>query len=97
LREEQGRSPDSRRSSIHGLGAIRSGYGLKKNYEITPGLEYFAYATDILGNHTGAYNNMKNVYANVFAGLYHGQLARPMESFAFIHKASHKLQVIMRP
>ncbi|KAJ3453294.1 hypothetical protein MRS44_017541 [Fusarium solani] len=97
LREEQGRSLDSRRSSIHGLGAIRSGYGLKKNYEITPGLEYFAYATDILGNHTGAYNNMKNVYANVFAGLYHGQLARPMESFAFIHKASHKLQVIMRP
>ncbi|RBR08340.1 uncharacterized protein FIESC28_10286 [Fusarium coffeatum] len=61
------------------------------------GLEYFAYATDILGNHLGAYNNMKNVYANIFAELYHGQLGRPMESFALIHKASHKLQVIMRP
>ncbi|KAG7424498.1 hypothetical protein Forpi1262_v014562 [Fusarium oxysporum f. sp. raphani] len=70
---------------------------LRKNYEAIPGLEYFAYATDILGNHTGAYNNMKNVYANIFAGLYHGQLGRPMESFAFIHRASHKLQVIMRP
>ncbi|KAF5639105.1 hypothetical protein F25303_7471 [Fusarium sp. NRRL 25303] len=95
--KEQDRNIHSRRSSIHGTGAFRSGYSLKKNYEVIPGLEYFAYATDILGNHTGAYNNMKNVYANIFAGLYHGQLGRPMESFAFIHRASHKLQVIMRP
>lgn len=95
--KEQDRGLHSRRSSIHGVTGLRSGYSLKKNYEVIPGLEYFAYATDILGNHTGAYNNMKNVYANIFAGLYQGQLARPMESFAFIHKASHKLQVIMRP
>ncbi|KAI8725167.1 Zn(2)-C6 fungal-type domain-containing protein [Fusarium sp. LHS14.1] len=95
--KEQDRNIHSRRSSIHGVGGFRSGFSLKKNYEVIPGLEYFAYATDILGNHTGAYNNMKNVYANIFAGLYHGQLGRPMESFAFIHKASHKLQVIMRP
>lgn len=95
--KEQDRNMHSRRSSIHGPGVLRSGYSLKKNYEVIPGLEYFAYATDILGNHTGAYNNMKNVYANIFAGLYHGQLGRPMESFAFIHRASHKLQVIMRP
>ncbi|KAK7424360.1 hypothetical protein QQZ08_008618 [Neonectria magnoliae] len=95
--KEQERGVHSRRSSIHGVGGLRSGYSLKKNYEVIPGLEYFAYATDILGNHSGAYNNMKNVYVNIFAGLYHGQLGRPMESFAFIHKASHKLQVIMRP
>ncbi|KAH7461780.1 hypothetical protein FOMA001_g18778 [Fusarium oxysporum f. sp. matthiolae] len=95
--KEQDRNIHSRRSSIYGTDAFRSGYSLKKNYEVIPGLEYFAYATDILGNHAGAYNNMKNVYANIFAGLYHGQLGRPMESFAFIHRASHKLQVIMRP
>ncbi|GKU08132.1 unnamed protein product [Fusarium langsethiae] len=95
--KEQERNVHSCRSSIHGVGAFGSGYSLKKNYEVIPGLEYFAYATDILGNHHGAYNNMKNVYANIFASLYHGQLGRPMESFAFIHKASHKLQVIMRP
>lgn len=95
--KEQERGIHSRRSSIHGVTNSRSGFNLKKNYEVIPGLEYFAYATDILGNHTGAYNNMKNVYANIFAGLYHGQLGRPMESFAFIHKASHKLQVILRP
>jgi hypothetical protein len=62
-----------------------------------PGLEYFAYASDILGNNAGAYNNMKGVYASIFAGLYYGQLNRPLESFAFIHGAGHKLQVIMRP
>jgi hypothetical protein len=95
--KDQERGLHSRRSSIHGPGGVRVGYQLKKNYEVIPGLEYFAYATDILGNHTGAYNNMKDIYANIFAGLYLGQLARPMESFAFIHKASHKLQVIMRP
>lgn len=95
--KEQERGLHSRRSSIHGATGFRAGYNLKKNYEVIPGLEYFAYATDILGNHTGAYNNMKNVYANIFAGLYQGQLGRPMESFAFIHKASHKLQVLIRP
>lgn len=97
--KETERGFQSRRSSIHGgsAGINRSGLGLKKNYQAIPGLEYFAFATDILGNHAGAYKNMKNIYALIFAGLYHGQLARPMESFAFIHQASHKLQVIMRP
>lgn len=88
------RSFQSRRSSLQGN--TRPGV-LKKNYENIPGLEYFAFATDILGNHLGSYNNMKNVYADIFAGLYQGQLGRPLESFAFIHRASHKLQVIMRP
>jgi hypothetical protein len=98
--KEQDRSTQSRRSSIHGSGggsSARAGYSLKKNYESIPGLEYFAYATDIIGNYCGAYNNIKAVYANIFAGLFHGQLARPLESFAYIHKASHILQVIMRP
>ncbi|OAA76963.1 hypothetical protein LEL_06647 [Akanthomyces lecanii RCEF 1005] len=91
---DQDRSYHSRRSSL--AGNTRPGL-LKKNYENIPGLEYFAFATDILGNHLGSYNNMKNVYADIFAGLYQGQLGRPLESFAFVHRASHKLQVIMRP
>lgn len=97
--KESERGFQSRRSSVHGSGGgtVRHGLGLKKNYDAIPGLEYFAFATDILGNHAGAYKNMKHVYALIFAGLYHGQLARPLESFAFIHQASHKLQVIMRP
>ncbi|RDA88602.1 hypothetical protein CP532_5819 [Ophiocordyceps camponoti-leonardi (nom. inval.)] len=92
---EPERSAQSRRSSIHG--GVRLGYNLKKNYEQIPGLEYFAFATDILGNYIGAYKNMKLVYANIFAGLYQGQLGRPLESFSWIHAAGHKLQVIIRP
>ncbi|KAL3584544.1 hypothetical protein FPOAC2_14324 [Fusarium poae] len=94
---EQDRNIHSRRSSIHDVGGFRYGYSFKQNHEAIPGLEYFAYATDILGNHLGAYNSMKHVYANIFAGLYHGQLGRPMEGFSYIHKASHNLQVIMIP
>jgi hypothetical protein len=66
------------------------------NWEVIPGLEYFACATDILHDHTGAYE-LTNVYANIFASLYHGQLGRPIESFSFIHRASHILQVILGP
>jgi hypothetical protein len=92
--------------SPHGEGSARrasaqanakSGLGLKKNYDVIPGLEYFAYATDILGNQLGAYNNMKNVYANIFASLYYGQLERSMQSYAHINIASNKLLVILRP
>ncbi|KAK5987165.1 hypothetical protein PT974_11283 [Cladobotryum mycophilum] len=93
---EHERGSQSRRSSIHGSSSIHTGFSLKKNFEAIPGLEYFALATDIIGNQLGSYNNMKAVYANIFAGLYHGQLARPLESFAYIHRAGHNLQVIMR-
>ncbi|KAI5461901.1 hypothetical protein BGZ63DRAFT_454557 [Mariannaea sp. PMI_226] len=86
-----------RRSSIHGFGNPPSRSKPSKNYHLIPGLEYFAFATDILGSLTGGYNNIKIVYALLFAGLYHGQLGRPMENFAFNQGASHKLQVIMRP
>lgn len=91
------RGNPSRRGSIHGTSGHRPGFSLKKNYEVIPGLEYFAYATDIMGNLAGSYNNIKDVYASIFAGLYYGQLNRPLESFQYIHRASHKLQVIMRP
>lgn len=91
------RASQGSRSSVYGGAGSRPISSLKKNYEVIPGLEYFAYATDILGNFTGAYNSLKDVYANIFACLYYGQLNRPLESFAYIHKAGHKLQVIMRP
>ncbi|XWX00702.1 hypothetical protein V2A60_008723 [Cordyceps javanica] len=91
---EQDRPYHGRRSSQ--AGNPRASL-LKKDYGNIPGLEYFALATDILGDYLGSYGSMKNVYANIFAGLYQGQLGRPLESFAFIHRAGHKLQVIMRP
>lgn len=93
------RSTPGRRSSLQQSGtsaAAKGGYGLKKNYDVIPGLDYFAYATDILGNQLGAYN-MKNVYANIFASLYWGQLERPMQAYSHINGASNKLLVILRP
>ncbi|UNI14804.1 hypothetical protein JDV02_001399 [Purpureocillium takamizusanense] len=95
--KESERMPPGRRSSGHGQGQVLQGYDMKKNYEVILGLEYFALATDILGNYLGAYNSMGIVYTNIFAGLYYGQLARPLESFAFIHAAGHKLQAFLRP
>lgn len=87
----------NRRSSFHTSGAVKGGYNLKKNCDVIPGLEYYALASDILGNHAGSYNRLTIVYANIFAGLFQGQLGRPLESFAYIHQASHKLQVLLRP
>lgn len=91
------RNSQNRRSSFHTSGGVKTGYSLKKNCDTIPGLEYFALASDILGNHAGSYNRLTIVYANIFAGLFQGQLGRPLESFAFIHQASHKLQVLLRP
>jgi hypothetical protein len=61
-----------------------------------PGLAYFAFATDILGNQLGG-NSLQHVHAYILAGLYHAQLARIMESSAYIANASRILQVILRP
>ncbi|KAB5555007.1 hypothetical protein GE09DRAFT_147122 [Coniochaeta sp. 2T2.1] len=68
----------------------------KRNLDVIPGLDYFALATDILGNQLGG-STMKHVYANILAGLYHGQLGRVIESYAYIRQASYALQTRMRP
>jgi hypothetical protein len=89
------RDSQSRRSSNYSSKSVRARLNL--NHDLIPGLEYFAYASDILGNHMGSYNSLDNIYANVFASLYLGQLARPLESFAYIRQASHKLEILIRP
>ena len=64
--------------------------------EVIPGLDYFAYATDILGNHTGGHS-LPHVYACLLAGLYHGQLGRVLESYHYIARASLTLHGVLRP
>jgi hypothetical protein len=59
----------------------------EKNYEIIPGLEYFAHATDILGNHFGSYK-LNYIQAHILACLYYGQLGRMILSFRHIRFAS---------
>lgn len=68
---------------------------MQRNYDVIPGLEYFALATDILGSHLGGIS-LKHVYAWVLAGLYHGQLARAVESWAYIKQGCTVLQEVMR-
>ncbi|KAI7760938.1 hypothetical protein LZL87_012091 [Fusarium oxysporum] len=83
----------SRRSSTDGFCC---GLGFEENAEETIGFGYFAYATNILRHHPET-TDIKNVYVNIFAALYCGQLGRPKDSLAFIQKASGLLQVIIQP
>ncbi|KAG0645032.1 Quinic acid utilization activator [Hyphodiscus hymeniophilus] len=87
----------SRRTSIEGIHPARNTSGTRlKNLDVVPGLKYFAFATDILGNQAGG-NSLQHVHANILASLYHGQLGRPLESHAYLHQACRSLQVILRP
>ncbi|KAL9565112.1 hypothetical protein ACKAV7_010757 [Fusarium commune] len=83
----------SRRSSTDGFCC---GLGFEENAEETIGFGYFAYATNILRHHPET-TDIKNVYVNIFAALYCGQLGRPKDSLAFIQKASGLLQAIIQP
>ncbi|KAF4973009.1 hypothetical protein FSARC_586 [Fusarium sarcochroum] len=65
-----------------------SGSAPKKNAKEIPGLDYFSCATRILDSHVHERDDIKNAYANIFASLYYGQLARPWESFRCIDRAS---------
>ncbi|KAL2889655.1 Fungal Zn(2)-Cys(6) binuclear cluster domain protein [Ceratocystis lukuohia] len=67
-----------------------------RNMDAIPGLDYFAMALDIIGSQMGG-NTLKHVQANVFAGLYFGQLGRVIESHAYIAAGSTILLNIMRP
>ncbi|KAF4969907.1 hypothetical protein FSARC_2964 [Fusarium sarcochroum] len=60
----------------------------KKNPKEIPGLDYFTCATRILDSHLNMSETIENAYANIFASLYNGQLARPCESFRCIRRAS---------
>lgn len=81
-----------RRPSVQGT----KGPQTRRNYDAIPGLEYFAIATDIIGNQLGG-NTLNHVFANIFAGLYHGQLGRVVESHAYIAHGCTVLMNILRP
>ncbi|AEO62243.1 uncharacterized protein THITE_40970 [Thermothielavioides terrestris NRRL 8126] len=90
--------PGSRRSSFQGGGgsSLRGGTSLKRNMDVIPGLDYFAYATDILGGQLAG-TSLRHIHAYLLAGLYHGQLGRVLESYAYIKEAGFALQIKMRP
>ncbi|CRG90473.1 Estradiol 17-beta-dehydrogenase 11 [Talaromyces islandicus] len=66
-----------------------------KNMDVIPGLAYYAYATDILGNLQGG-SGLLHVQAALLAGLYAGQLAHPFQSYGWIHQASRACMILVR-
>jgi hypothetical protein len=87
----------SRRASFQGpLATVRAPISTKRNLDVIHGLDYFATATDIIGNQLGG-ASLRHVHANILAGLYHGQLGRVVESFAYIAHASKIILTILRP
>ncbi|KAJ2901759.1 hypothetical protein MKZ38_001431 [Zalerion maritima] len=89
----------SRRSSFQGVAASAKhglAFSIKKNYDVIPGLEYYALASDILGNQVGG-NTLKHAWAYLLCGLYHGQLGRIHESWSYIYWASTSLYLVLLP
>jgi hypothetical protein len=80
-------------SAYHSTGGRREP---EKNIEVIPGMAYYAYATDILGNTQGG-NDLPHVQAALLAGLYTGQLAHTFSSHAWINEACRACQVLIRP
>ncbi|KAK7746512.1 hypothetical protein SLS53_002471 [Cytospora paraplurivora] len=90
------RTAASRRSSMQAPTSAASPAPPKKNYEIIPGLEYFAYATDILGNQFGSYR-LTYIQAHILACLYYGQLGRVIASFRHIRFACQAIIDKLQP
>ncbi|OXV07880.1 hypothetical protein Egran_04356 [Elaphomyces granulatus] len=76
-------------------GPVSDSAGGALNVDIIPGLVYYAYATDILGNLQGG-NDLPHVQAALLASLYAGQLAHSFQSHGWISQASRACQVLIR-
>lgn len=85
----------SRRTSIENGSLPRTSSTKARNIDRVPGLSYYAFATDIIGNQLAG-NGLQHVHACILASLYQGQIARVMESHAYISAACRSLQVMLR-
>jgi hypothetical protein len=66
-----------------------------RNIDILPGMAYFAYATDILGNQQGG-NTVAHAQAMILAALYLSQYARVMESWSWINNACRITMILVK-
>ncbi|OAK94754.1 hypothetical protein IQ06DRAFT_81458 [Phaeosphaeriaceae sp. SRC1lsM3a] len=66
-----------------------------RNIDIMPGMAYYAYATDILGNHHGGHT-VAHAQAFILAALYIGQFARVLESWSWITSACRVAIVLLK-
>lgn len=66
-----------------------------RNIDILPGMAYFSYATDILGNQNGG-NTIAHAQAMLLAALYLGQFGRVLESWSWTNNACRICLVLIR-
>ncbi|KNG44379.1 c6 zinc finger domain-containing protein [Stemphylium lycopersici] len=66
-----------------------------RNIDILPGMAYYAYATDILGNQQGG-NTTAHAQAMLLAALYLSQFARVLESWSWINNACRIALVLIK-
>jgi hypothetical protein len=69
--------------------------GRPRNIDIMPGMVYYSYATDILGNHNGGLT-VAHAQAFILAGLYISQFARVLESWSWIDSACRITMVLVK-
>jgi hypothetical protein len=67
----------------------------ERNIDIMPGMAYYSYATDILGNHHGGHT-IAHAQAFILAALYISQFARVLESWSWINSACRITIVILK-
>ncbi|KAF2268499.1 hypothetical protein CC78DRAFT_372218 [Lojkania enalia] len=66
-----------------------------RNMDCMPGMGYFCYATDILGNQQGG-NTIAHAQAMLLAALYLGQFARVLESWSWINNACRVCLILIK-
>ncbi|KAL5421793.1 hypothetical protein PMIN06_013135 [Paraphaeosphaeria minitans] len=66
-----------------------------RNIDILPGMAYFSYASDILGNQSGG-NTIAHAQAMLLAALYLGQYGRVLESWSWTNNACRICLVLIR-
>tara|TARA_R110002003_G_scaffold63_13_gene5880 strand:- start:2819 stop:4255 length:1437 start_codon:yes stop_codon:yes gene_type:complete len=66
-----------------------------RNIDLLPGMAYFSYATDILGNQQGGHT-VGHAQAMILAALYINQFARVLESWSWINSACRVIVVLIK-
>jgi hypothetical protein len=90
---------DPMRSGVGSRGSSTERYGIPerretfRNVDRYPGLAYFAYASDILGNNFGG-NDIIHAQSYLLAGLYFGQLGRVCESWCWINAGGRATTIL---
>jgi hypothetical protein len=70
-------------------------HGRLRNIDVMPGMAYYSYATDILGNHHGGLS-VAHAQAFILAALYISQFARVLESWSWISSACSVTIVLLK-